>query len=93
MVTFVLCGKLSFRLFLFYLLLFLYIFGARIGILYQSEKIHKTSMIMFIVSNIIIIIIGANWSGYTGSETQRWIGLCGFAVSTLLAYRNLKKSI
>ncbi len=78
---------------IFYLLFWTYLFGARLGFITQSESAYRTSLKIAIVSNIIIIIIGANWSGYTGSETQRWIGLCGFAVSTLLAYRNLKKSI
>lgn len=78
---------------IFYLLFWTYVFGARLGIVPQSESAYKTSLKIAIVSNIVIIVIGANWSGYTGSETQRWIGLCGFAVSTLLAYRNLKKSI
>lgn len=78
--------------FIFYLLLFLYIFGARIGILYQSEKNHKTSMILLVISNIIIIIVGIQWKDYPYSEIQRWIGLCGFALSTFFAGRNLKNN-
>jgi len=78
--------------FIFYLLLFLYIFGARIGIFDQSEKNHKTSMIMLIVSNIIIIIIGIQWKDYPFSEIQRCIGLCGFALSTFFAIRNLNNN-
>lgn len=78
---------------IFYLLFWTYLFGARLGLIPQSESAYKTSLKIAIVSNIAMIVIIVNWSGYTGSEAQRWIGLCGFAVSALLAYRNLKKSI